>query len=87
METDGDTWHSNPKRIPEDNRRDNALETAGYKSLRFNTWQICEEMAEYCIPTIVKNIEQAGGIDAGRLIPRQLNPDDPEVRQLSLFDD
>ncbi|MCX7046628.1 MAG: DUF559 domain-containing protein [Candidatus Sumerlaeota bacterium] len=87
VETDGDTWHSDPLRIPEDNRRDNALETAGYKLLRFNTLQVCEQMAEYCIPTVIKNIEHAGGQDDGRLIPRQLNADEPETRQLSLFDD
>ncbi len=27
VETDGDTWHADPARIPEDNRRDNDLET------------------------------------------------------------
>ena len=87
VEADGDTWHSDPKRIPEDNRRDNDLETAGYKSLRFNTMQIREQLAEYCVPTIIKNIESAGGQEDGRVIPRQLNAEEPEARQLSLFDD
>jgi very-short-patch-repair endonuclease len=87
VEADGDTWHSDPKRIPEDNRRDNDLETAGYKLLRFNTLQVREQMAEYCVPTIIKNIESAGGQEDGRVIPRQLNAEEPEARQLSLFDD
>ena len=62
VETDGDRWHSDPKRIPEDNRRDNDLEVAGYKLLRFNTTQVCEQMAEYCLPTIQKIIRNAGGL-------------------------
>lgn len=87
VETDGDTFHSDPKRIPADNRRNNDLQTVGYKVLRFNGLQIREEMTEYCVPTIVRNIKNAGGEDDERVIPRDLNPDDPEMRQLSLFDD
>jgi very-short-patch-repair endonuclease len=34
IETDGDIWHSNKNRIPEDNRRDNDLETHGWRTLR-----------------------------------------------------
>lgn len=87
IEADGDTWHSDPKRIPKDNLRDNDLETAGWKLLRFNTHQINEELADYCLPTIAENINKLHGIDEGRLIPRptKLNWHDPE--QLSLFDD
>ncbi|MBN1516298.1 hypothetical protein JXA32_06990 [Candidatus Sumerlaeota bacterium] len=44
-------------------------------------------MAEYCIPKVLKTIEQSGGQDDGRLIPRSLNPDDQAPCQLSLFDD
>lgn len=62
VETDGDTWHADPARIPLDNRRDNALETAGWKLLRFNTKQIREEMTEYCLPIIQENIKQLGGV-------------------------
>jgi len=46
VETDGDTWHAEPARIPLDNLRDNDLETAGWKLLRFNTKQINEQMAD-----------------------------------------
>jgi very-short-patch-repair endonuclease len=56
VETDGDIWHSDVKRIAEDNRRDNALETEGWRLLRFNTAQIRDEMAAYCLPTIWQRI-------------------------------
>jgi very-short-patch-repair endonuclease len=46
IETDGDTWHANPQRIPIDNLRDNDLETEGWKLLRFNTLHIREQMHE-----------------------------------------
>ena len=87
VEADGDSWHADPKRIPLDNLRDNDLETAGWKLLRFNGCQIREEMAEYCLPTIVDNIKNIGGVDEGRLVPREINPHDPGTYQLGLFDD
>lgn len=62
IETDGDRWHSQQARIPEDNRRDNDLETLGWRTLRFNTKHVQEAMGEYCIPTIVENINQLGGL-------------------------
>lgn len=62
IETDGDHWHSDPKRIPEDNRRDNDFETEGWKLLRFNTHQINEQMQTYCLPTIAENIEKLHGL-------------------------
>ena len=62
VETDGDRWHSDPKRIAEDNRRDNALETEGWRLLRFNTMQIRDEMAGYCLPTILDVVTDLGGL-------------------------
>ena len=87
VETDGDSWHSDPLRIPADIQRDNDLETSGWKLLRFNTSQLNDKMADYCLPTIVKNIQKLGGISNERLIPRdiQLEPNSPS--QMSLFDD
>ena len=88
VETDGDTWHADPQRIPLDNLRDNDLETTGWRVLRFNTPQIREEMAEYCLPTIVENINRLDGVDEGRLVARRIDLDAPDgVYQLGLFDD
>lgn len=56
VETDGDTWHANPKKARQDNVRDNALKTAGWRVLRFTTKQIREEMSAYTLPKIVGNI-------------------------------
>ncbi|MGA7730127.1 MAG: DUF559 domain-containing protein [Chloroflexia bacterium] len=62
VETDGDTWHSDPQRIAEDNRRDNALATEGWRLLRFNTAQIKEQMTDYCLPTIMEVVDDLGGL-------------------------
>ena len=87
VETDGDTWHADPERIPQDNLRDNDLETAGWKLLRFNTPCIMEKMAEYCLPTIVENINRLGGLEEQRLVPRKVSLDaQGGARQLSLFE-
>jgi very-short-patch-repair endonuclease len=84
IETDGDRWHSNPERASRDNVRDNALETLGWKVLRFNTPQIREQMADYCLPTIIENIEPLDGLDDGRLVPRTFRDG---TQQMGLFDD
>jgi len=86
VETDGDTWHADPERIPLDNRRDNDLETTGWNLLRFNGYQLREEMAKYCVPTIVEKIRRLGGLSEKRVIPRDIRPDG-SGSQLSLFDD
>jgi very-short-patch-repair endonuclease len=87
VETDGDTWHADPERIPLDNLRDNDLETAGWRVLRFNTPHTQEEMTEYCLPTIVKNINRLGGLDGQRIVPRRIDLRAPGgLQQLNLFD-
>lgn len=87
VETDGDIWHSDPQRIPLDNLRDNNLETAGWKLLRFNTHHVRERMHDYCLPTIVENVNRLGGIDEGRLVARRITLGDGNIEQLGLFDD
>jgi very-short-patch-repair endonuclease len=84
VETDGDTWHADPERIPQDNLRDNDLETVGWRVLRFNTYHIQATMAEYCLPTIVENVNRLGGLDEQGLVPRKLSLAGP--RQMSLFE-
>lgn len=89
IETDGDTWHANPQKARLDNVRDNDLESVGWQSLRFSTKQIREEMEEYCVPTIVKTINNLGGVqEEDQYIPRKVNlKTPPRTYQLSLFDD
>jgi very-short-patch-repair endonuclease len=87
VETDGDTYHANPDKAAEDNLRNNDLEAAGWKVLRFNTLQIQEKMADYCVPTIAETINKLGGLDEGGLIHRKIDLNAPEgSRQLGLFD-
>ena len=88
IETDGDTWHANPERAAEDNVRDNDLETAGWDLLRFNTRQIKEQMAEYCVPAIVQKVNSLGGIDEGGVLPRKIDLNARRgLYQPGLFDD
>lgn len=62
IETDGDTWHADRVRIPEDNRRNNALASLGWHVLRFNTLEVRERMASYCVPKIVETVNRLGGV-------------------------
>lgn len=88
VETDGDTYHANSEKSIEDNIRNNALEASGWNVLRFTTVQIQEQMLEYCVPQIVKMINNLGGVEEGRPLPRKIDLDAPEgSRQLGLFDD
>jgi very-short-patch-repair endonuclease len=87
IETDGDTWHADPQRIPEDNLRDNDMETEGWKLLRFNTHHIHEQLEEYCLKMIVDNINRLGGLDEGGLIGQRVSTNPEAPRQLSLFED
>ncbi len=68
IETDGDTWHSNKERAKQDNFRDNYLKTEGWRVLRFNTHQVKEQMADYCVPIIVENINRLGGLNKNEKI-------------------
>jgi very-short-patch-repair endonuclease len=63
VEADGDTWHVGKEKARADNLRDNALKTAGWQILRFNTQQIKEQTTDYCVSTVVKNINRLGGLN------------------------
>ena len=87
VETDGDSYHANPEKALNDNLRNNDLEAAGWKVLRFTTVQIREQMAEYCVPNIVDTINYLGGLDEGGLVSRKIDLNTPYgSRQLGLFD-
>ncbi len=86
IETDGDTYHAHPVKAAEDNLRNNDLETAQWKVLRFASHQVRQEAVDYCISTIVENINRLGGIDEGKLLPRKINLNEKGSYQLSLFD-
>jgi len=87
IETDGDRWHADPARIPEDNRRDNALVSDDWRVMRFNTMQIREQMENYCVPHIAKTVSELGGLDQSIEAPRQYIPtSEGVVQQLMLFD-
>ena len=87
IETDGDRWHSDPARIPLDNRRDNDLQTVGWRILRFNTLQIREGMTKDCVPTIVDTVNRLGGVDNGTVPSRVDRAGGESYLQLGLFDE
>jgi len=65
VEADGDTWHANSEKAAVDNLRDNDLHSSGWTLLRFGSRQIREELAQYCVPKIVKTINHMGGVEDG----------------------
>ena len=65
--------------------RDHDLNTEGWKVLRFSENQIQEQAASYCVETVVENINNLGGVDEGKIIPRKINLDRGSY-QPSLFD-
>ncbi|MBI3911153.1 MAG: DUF559 domain-containing protein [Armatimonadetes bacterium] len=87
IETDGDTWHAGRERRSRDNRRDNALQSLGWHVLRFDTPQIKEQMAEYCVPQIAETINRLSGLAQEGLVPRVFyNLPEGTAQQLSLFE-
>lgn len=85
VETDGDFWHANPEKAEQDNVRDHNLKREGWQVLRFTTKQIQEQAADYCISTVAETINNFGGLDEGKVIPRKINLDGDSY-QPSLFD-
>ena len=87
VETDGDTWHANPEKAAQDNRRDNALNVIGWAVLRFSTPQVVDQLMEYCIPTIAAKINSLGGVDDNGVVARRIElPNEGGFHQKSLFD-
>lgn len=87
LEADGDFWHANPEKAEEDNLRDNDLKVSGWEVFHFSSHQIEEQMADYCLPTIVKRINSLGGIDEGKTVSRKIDLNTPPGSyQPSLFD-
>jgi len=88
IEADGDSWHIKAKRADRDNRRNNALEAHGWHVLRFNTQQVQEQFAEYCLPKIQDSINTLGGLQEDGLVPRKfIEKDGESAQQLSLFEE
>ena len=88
VETDGDTWHLEKKCVARDNRRNNDIEAQGWHVLRFNTKQVMEQRAEYCLPRIQETITTLGGLIDDGLVPRKFIEGNGEsAQQLTLFEE
>jgi very-short-patch-repair endonuclease len=87
VETDGDRWHASVEAAARDYPRDNAVQAAGWRILRFNSQQIRESAADYCVPKITKMIKNLGGLSEEGLVPRQFfATPDGTVQQWTLFE-
>ena len=87
METDGDSYHIGVEEGGRDNRRNNALATAGWQVLRFNTTQIREQTADYCVPEILKTINRLDGLQDEAVAPRLFyTTSEGMAEQLSLLE-
>jgi hypothetical protein len=80
-------WHANRERAHEDNRRDNDLAAAGWRVLRFDSRRIEEQVQDYCLPRIANMVNQLGGVDEGKLIPRRIDLSTNNSRRQLSFDD
>ena len=88
VETDGDTWHANRERAGLDNVRNNAVETEKWNVLRFNTAQVKEDQAEYCVKGITKMVNKLGGLsDKGLVPPRYFTTPEGITEQTSMFEE
>ena len=88
IETDGDSWHTQRKRIAADNLRDNTLQTHGWEVLRFNTQVIRESAAQRCLPKITKMINRLGGLaDEGLVARKFYSSAEGTIQQLTLFEE
>lgn len=86
VETDGDRWHANPQKAALDNCRDHALIAQGWSVLRFTTPQIMDGLDSYSFPRICEVINELGGLDEGRIVPRKIELNALGLRQQGLFD-
>ncbi|MBI4675301.1 MAG: DUF559 domain-containing protein [Chloroflexi bacterium] len=88
VETDGDRWHIDAEKSRSDNRRDNDLETYGWRTLRFSSQQIREELETYCVETVRENVNHLGGLEEpGKFMPRKIYPQAAQgIYQPSLLD-
>ncbi|HOU23633.1 MAG TPA: DUF559 domain-containing protein [Anaerolineae bacterium] len=88
VETDGDCWHATPEQAAQDYPRDNEVQAAGWRVLRFNSWQIREQAATYCLPKVTELINQLGGPEDEHLVARRFHSlDEGLAEQPSLLED
>ncbi len=87
VEADGDTWHANPEKSVQDNVRDNNLKAVGWNVFHFTTFQIQEQVEMYCVPQVTKAINNLGGVNDGKYVPRKIDLKADGSYQLGLFDD
>jgi very-short-patch-repair endonuclease len=61
VETDGDTYHTGPEKAAYDNDRDNGLQIAGWRILRFNTERVLQRLNE-CLVTVGDAVQSLNGL-------------------------
>ncbi len=84
VECDGDRWHIDPERAPEDNERNNALASEGWSVLRFNGYQLEHEMP-HCLQRVRETANRYGGLVTPEGELRYYAQGDDRSQQLNLF--
>jgi very-short-patch-repair endonuclease len=88
VEVDGDQWHHNPQRAPQDNARNNELVSIGWQVLRFTAKQVRDSLREYCIREVRKTIKRLDGLSSDGLVSSKFyNLPGLDVEQRSLFEE
>lgn len=87
VETDGDSYHIGKEQGSADNLRNNELEAIGWHVLRFTTNHIQEQSVAYCVPQIIKTIDNLGGLAESEVVYSRLYPSDTGMMtQQALFE-
>jgi very-short-patch-repair endonuclease len=84
VECDGDKWHATPEQIPEDNERNNLLESAGWSVLRFNGYQLENEMPQ-CLQRVRETVNRYGGLVTPEGELRYYAQGSERSKQMNLF--
>ncbi len=88
IEADGDTWHTPEERAKADKARNNELSAVHWHLLRFDSKQIREQMAPYCMTRMTELINRLGGLEETTVAPRVFYESPAgSAQQLALLED
>jgi very-short-patch-repair endonuclease len=84
VECDGDLYHVNREKAPQDNKRNNVLTSAGWEVLRFGTKEITET-PECCLEQVRETANLYGGLLTAEGETRWFTSKSGGEQQLNLF--
>jgi len=87
IETDGDKYHHHQEYATKDNLRNNDLTSNGWSVIRFDSFQIKEKMETYCLPTIMTNVNNLGGIEFDETSMKRFLKQNPGTNYPTYFEE